>query len=78
MTVGMPILIGVAAAAMRSSRYLRRESDGAFIGVGMCIVRGFAHTLDGVFFDLGYLWPIWDRKHQTFADKICGTVVVCS
>ena len=57
--------------------YLRRESDGAFIGVGMCILRGFAHTIDG-FFYVGYLWPIWDRKHQTFADKICATVVVCS
>ncbi len=22
---------------------------------------------------LGYLWPLWDKKKQTFADKIFGT-----
>jgi len=25
---------------------------------------------------LGWFWPIWDRKRQTFADKIMRTVVV--
>ncbi|MDQ1539752.1 MAG: hypothetical protein QOH29_478, partial [Actinomycetota bacterium] len=25
---------------------------------------------------LGYLWPLWDSKRQTFADKILKTVVV--
>jgi uncharacterized RDD family membrane protein YckC len=28
------------------------------------------------FFLLGYLWPLWDDKRQTFADKICSTVVL--
>jgi uncharacterized RDD family membrane protein YckC len=25
---------------------------------------------------LGYLWPLWDQRHQTFTDKIFGTVSV--
>jgi uncharacterized RDD family membrane protein YckC len=45
------------------------------IGFGMSIVRQFAHIVDG-FCYLGYLWPLWDAKRQTFADKIMSTVCV--
>jgi uncharacterized RDD family membrane protein YckC len=51
------------------------ERTGQPIGAGMSFVRDLAHTLDG-FFYLGYLWPLWDDKRQTFADKILTTVVV--
>ena len=51
------------------------ERTGQPIGAGMAFVRDLAHTLDG-FFYLGYLWPLWDDKRQTFADKILSTVVV--
>jgi uncharacterized RDD family membrane protein YckC len=51
------------------------ERTGQPIGPGMSFVRDLAHTLDG-FFYLGYLWPLWDDKRQTFADKILSTVVV--
>jgi uncharacterized RDD family membrane protein YckC len=54
---------------------LVRESDGQPIGAGMAFVRDLAHIVDG-FFYLGYLWPLWDAKRQTFADKICSTVVL--
>jgi hypothetical protein len=30
----------------------------------------------GLKFGIGYLWPLWDGKRQTFADKIVGTVVI--
>ena len=42
---------------------------------GMALVRDLAHIVDG-FFYLGYLWPLWDATRQTFADKICSTVVL--
>jgi uncharacterized RDD family membrane protein YckC len=42
----------------------------------MTFVRGLAHIVDSIPCDLGYLWPLWDSKRQTFADKICGTIVV--
>lgn len=57
---------------------LIRESDGAYIGGGAGIGRYFVHILDGLPCDLGYLWPLWDQKRQTFADKIMGTIVVTS
>lgn len=52
------------------------ELTGQPIGSGMSFVRQLAHVLDGLVCNLGYLWPIWDRKKQTFADKIMGTVVI--
>jgi uncharacterized RDD family membrane protein YckC len=45
-------------------------------GVSLTIGRSFAHILDALPCYLGYLWPLWDGKSQTFADKICGTVVI--
>ncbi len=41
----------------------------------MALVRDLVHIVDG-FFYLGYLWPLWDAKKQTFADKILTTLVV--
>jgi uncharacterized RDD family membrane protein YckC len=53
------------------------ENDGQVIGGGMGIVRWLAHILDGVACGLGYLWPIWDDKRQTFSDKVVRTYVLC-
>jgi uncharacterized RDD family membrane protein YckC len=55
-----------------------RESDGQYTGFGMAFVRGLAHFLDGIACYIGFLWPLWDAKRQTFADKVCGTVVIRS
>jgi uncharacterized RDD family membrane protein YckC len=52
------------------------ERTGQPIGGGMSFVRQLAHIVDGLVCNLGYLWPIWDRKKQTFADKIMNTLVV--
>jgi hypothetical protein len=41
----------------------------------MAFGREIAHVLDGAVY-IGYLWPLWDRLNQTFADKIVGSVVV--
>jgi uncharacterized RDD family membrane protein YckC len=51
------------------------EQTGQPIGAGMAFVRQIAHILDGFCF-VGYLWPLWDEKRQTFADKILKTIVV--
>lgn len=55
---------------------VRREADGNVLGFGMAFVRKLAHFLDGVACYIGYLWPLWDAKKQTFADKVCSTVVI--
>jgi uncharacterized RDD family membrane protein YckC len=51
------------------------EVDGQPIGGAMAFVREICHILDG-FCYIGYLWPLWDAKRQTFADKIIKTVVI--
>ncbi|MBT2493841.1 RDD family protein [Streptomyces sp. ISL-96] len=67
--------IGKKAMGIR----LLREADGQPLGVGMAFVRRLAHFLDSIpCIPLGYLWPLWDDKKQTFADKICSSVVVKS
>ncbi|MFE3652659.1 RDD family protein [Streptomyces sp. NPDC059101] len=56
---------------------LVKEATGQPLGFGMALVRRICHFLDN-FCLIGYLWPLWDEKSQTFADKIVGTVVVRS
>jgi uncharacterized RDD family membrane protein YckC len=51
------------------------NNQGLPIGAGLSFVRQIAHILDGICY-IGYLWPLWDARKQTFADKIMGTVVV--
>ncbi|MEZ0092170.1 RDD family protein [Streptacidiphilus sp. EB129] len=55
---------------------LVREIDGQPLGFGMAVVRKICHVLDGFVCYLGFLWPLWDAKKQTFADKVMNTVVV--
>ncbi|WP_181805502.1 RDD family protein [Streptomyces shenzhenensis] len=57
---------------------LVKEATGQPIGVGMAFVRRIAHILDSLACYLGWLWPAWDAKRQTFADKVCGTIVIRS
>lgn len=46
------------------------------IGPGMAFLRYLCHIVDALPLYLGYLWPLWDEKRQTFADKIVHTVVL--
>ncbi|MCX4971985.1 RDD family protein [Streptomyces sp. NBC_00620] len=55
---------------------LVREIDGQPLGVGMAFVRRLAHFLDSLACYLGWLWPAWDAKKQTFADKVCSSIVI--
>ncbi|CAJ1494884.1 RDD family protein [[Mycobacterium] kokjensenii] len=50
------------------------EATGQPIGFGMSIVRQLAHLIDSAVFCVGYLFPLWDAKRQTIADKIMTTV----
>jgi len=50
------------------------EKTGQPIGFGMSIVRQLAHIVDTLICYIGYLFPLWDAKRQTIADKIMSTV----
>lgn len=64
-TVGKRV-VGLKLVAVR---------DAGVIGPGRAIARGFAHFADALFL-VGIFWPLWDEHRQTFADKLCGTVVI--
>jgi uncharacterized RDD family membrane protein YckC len=51
-------------------------NTGQFIGGGMGILRNLAHVVDAIPCYIGFLFPLWDAKKQTLADKVMTTVVV--
>jgi uncharacterized RDD family membrane protein YckC len=53
-----------------------RQADGGLLGFGRALGRRLLHILDLVPCYLGLLWPAWDAKRQTFADKIVSSVVI--
>ena len=52
------------------------EKTGQPIGFGLSIVRQLAHVVDAIICYIGFLFPLWDAKRQTLADKIMTTVVL--
>jgi uncharacterized RDD family membrane protein YckC len=55
---------------------LVRMADGQPMGGGMSFVRDLAHIVDALPCYIGYLFPLWDARRQTFSDKIMSTVVL--
>jgi uncharacterized RDD family membrane protein YckC len=53
-----------------------KEDTQQPIGGGMSVVRQLAHFIDSAICMIGYLFPLFDAKKQTLADKIMGTVVL--
>lgn len=49
---------------------------GQPIGVGLALVRQLAHAVDSLLCMIGWLFPLWDAKRQTLADKMVSTVVI--
>ncbi|QUR68648.1 RDD family protein [Mycobacterium spongiae] len=50
------------------------ETTGQPLGFGMSVVRQLAHLIDAAICYIGFLFPLWDAKRQTLADKIMTTV----
>lgn len=55
---------------------LIKESTGEPLGGWLCFGRYLLHILDELPCFVGFLWPLWDAKRQTFADKIVSSVVI--
>lgn len=51
-------------------------ATGQPVGPGMAIARWFVHILDALPCYIGYLWPLWDERRETFADKVLKHAVV--
>ncbi|MCC6496970.1 MAG: RDD family protein [Propionibacteriaceae bacterium] len=67
---------GVTFGRSIAKTKLISESTGQPIGVGNGIVRQLAHIIDSIICYIGWLFPLWDVKRQTIADKLMKTVVI--
>ena len=65
---------GQSVGKMAMKIVLVSARTGSPVGAGTAFIREIAHIVDGIFY-IGYLWPLWDRRKQTLADKLVGTVV---
>ncbi|WRH17928.1 RDD family protein [Microbacterium sp. JZ37] len=50
--------------------------DDRVAGRGRQAARAAGHLLDMLSLGVGFLWPLWDSRAQSFADKLAATVVV--
>jgi uncharacterized RDD family membrane protein YckC len=55
---------------------LLREADGRPLGFAGAYGRSWLHLVDAMACFVGFFWPIWDGRRQTFADKIIESVVI--
>lgn len=69
---GQGASIGKKALGLR----LIKEETGQPIGAGLAFLRDLAHVVDAIICYIGFLFPIWDAKKQTIADKLVKTLVV--
>lgn len=67
---------GITPGRAIAKTKLISEETGQLIGVGQGILRQLGHVLDSLACYIGWLFPLWDAKRQTFADKIVKTVVI--
>jgi uncharacterized RDD family membrane protein YckC len=69
---GQGASIGKKALGLR----LQRDDTGAPLGAGMAFLRDICHFVDAIICYVGFLFPLWDAKKQTIADKIVKSIVV--
>ena len=55
---------------------LLHASTGSTVSVTRALLRDLAHYFDCLFLCLGFWFPLWDARRQTFADKLAKTVSV--
>jgi uncharacterized RDD family membrane protein YckC len=51
------------------------EQTSQPIGPPNAFLRDLVHIFDAVAY-VGYLWPLWDDRRQTFADMLMNTIVI--
>lgn len=66
---------GQSVGKRATRTWLVSARDGRPVGALDAFLRDLVHTLDAMA-SVGYLWPLWDARRQTFADMILATVVV--
>ncbi len=82
-SLGLNVWFAIQVGATGASPGMRvmglkcvNEHTGQPIGGGLGVVRAIAHFVDAIICYVGFLFPLWDKKRQTLADKIMTTVVI--
>lgn len=52
------------------------DATGQTLGAGKAFLRDLCHIVDSIICYIGWLFPIWDVKRQTIADKMMNTTVI--
>jgi uncharacterized RDD family membrane protein YckC len=53
-----------------------KADGGNILTPGEAVIRYIAQIISGIPLFLGYLWVIWDPKHEAWHDKIASTKVL--
>jgi uncharacterized RDD family membrane protein YckC len=53
-----------------------KADGGDLLDFGGAIIRYIGYIISGIPVFLGFLWALWDPKHDTWHDKIAGTKVI--
>jgi Mce-associated membrane protein len=72
--VVLPVIIGWSLGRALMGIVVVGPDDAA-AGVGRLLCRELAHLLDTLSVFVGWLWPLWDSRHRTFADLLVHTEV---
>ncbi|MEL4357470.1 MULTISPECIES: RDD family protein [unclassified Luteococcus] len=67
---------GVSVGRQVVGTKLVSEATGQPIGPLKAFLRQLAHLVDAIICMVGFLFPLWDAKRQTIADKIVNTLVI--
>ena len=54
------------------------DMNGQRITTKQAVLRYIGRIVSGLVFGIGYLWPLFDKKHQAWHDMIAKTLVVKS
>ena len=75
--VNRVVLPGVAGWSLGRAVFGIRVvgAGGQSAGMFRLLLRELAHVLDTAAAFVGWLWPLWDRRHRTFADMLLRTEV---
>jgi Mce-associated membrane protein len=70
----LPVLTGWSLGRAIFGIRVTTRSGGA-VGAFWLLARDLAHLLDTASLFVGWLWPLWDSRHRTFADILLRTEV---
>lgn len=76
MTIWFWLKKGATPGKMLFGLKVLDDKTGNYLTVGQSLVRYFGYILSSLVFGLGYIWAAFDKKKQSWHDKLAKSVVV--